>query len=58
MNPPRGDLILSGVSNRASSLTIVILSMKFESKLTFEDYVRNIVSNVLRELVFWGWWSL
>ena len=32
--------------------------MKFDSKLTFEDHVRGIVSVSLRELVFWEWWNV
>ena len=51
MEPPHGDLVLSGVSIRASP-NIEILDVKFDSKLTFEDHVRIIVSLALRELVF------
>ena len=45
MNPRYGDLVLSGVSIRASP-DLDILDMKFDSKLTFEDHVRGIVSRV------------
>ena len=43
VGPPYGDLVLSGVSIRASP-NLEILCMKFDSKLTFEDHVRGIVS--------------
>ena len=42
---PHGDLVLSGVSIRAST-NLDILDVKFDSKLTFEDHVRVIVSRV------------
>ena len=45
VNPPNGDLVLSGVSI-CSSPNLDILSMKFDSRLTFEDHVRGIVSRV------------
>ena len=51
VSPSNGDLVLSGVSIRASR-NLDILGVKFESKLTFEDHVRCIVSVSLRELVF------
>ena len=52
VSPPHGDLVLSGVSIRASS-NLDILDMKFDSKLTFEDHVRGGMFPVsLRELVF------
>ena len=46
---PRGDLILSSVSIRASP-NIDILGVKFYSKLTFEDHVRGIVSRVSQRI--------
>ena len=45
MSHPHGDLVLSGVSIRASP-NLDILGVKFDSKLTFEDYVRGIISRV------------
>ena len=45
VNPPHGDLVLSGVSIRDSP-NFEILNVKFDSKLTFEDHVRGIVSRV------------
>ena len=45
VNPPHGDLVLSGVSICASP-DLDILGVKFDSKLTFEDHVRGIVSRV------------
>ena len=45
MNPPHDDLVLSWVSIRASP-NPDILGMKFDSKLTFEDHVRYIVSHI------------
>ena len=45
MSPPHGDLVLSGVSIRASP-NLEILCMKFDKKLTFEDHVHDIVSSV------------
>ena len=50
-NPPHGDLILSGVSISASP-NLNILSVKFNSRLTFEDHVRGIVSLVSQRIVF------
>ena len=44
-SPPHGDLVLSAVSIRASP-NLDILGVKFDSKLTFEDHVRGIVSCV------------
>ena len=51
MSPSLGDLVSSGVSIRASP-NLDILGAKFDSKLTFEDHERGIVSLSLRELVF------
>ena len=51
VNPPYGDLVLSGVSIRASP-NLDIFSVRFDSKLIFEDLVRGIVLVSLRELVF------
>ena len=45
VSPPHGDLVLSGVSIRASP-NLDIVGVKFDSKLTFEDHVRGIVSRV------------
>ena len=47
--PPHGDMVLFGVSIRASP-TLDILGVKFDSKLTFEDNVRGIVSRVSRRI--------
>ena len=41
VNPPNGDLVLSGVSICASP-NLDFLSVKFDSRLTFEDHVRGI----------------
>ena len=35
-----------------------ILGVKFDSRLTFEDHVRCMVSSVFQTLVFWCWWSV
>ena len=43
VNPPHGDLVWSGVSIFASA-NLDILGVKFDSRLTFEDHVRGIVS--------------
>ena len=51
VSPPHGDLVLSGVSIRASP-NLDILGLKFGSKLTFEDHMHDIVSRVSRELLF------
>ena len=45
VNPPHGDLVLSGVSIRASP-NLDILGVKFDNKLTFDDHVRGIVFRV------------
>ena len=49
VNIPHGDLVLSGVSIRASP-NLDILGVKFNGKLTFEDYVRDVVSRVSRRI--------
>ena len=49
VSPPHGDLVLSGVSIRASP-NLDILGVKFDSKLTFEDHVRGIVSRVSQRI--------
>ena len=49
VNPPYGDLILSGVSICASP-NLDILGVKFNSWLTFEDQVRSIVSSVSQRM--------
>ena len=51
VNTPHGDLILSGVSICASP-NLDILGVKFDSKLTFDDHVRCIVSSVSQRIVF------
>ena len=51
VNPPHGDFVISGVSNCASP-NLDILSVKFDSKLTFEDSVRSIVSRVSKIICF------
>ena len=45
VNPTHGEFILSKLSIRASP-NLDILGVKFDSKLTFEDHVRGIVSLV------------
>ena len=45
MSPAHGDLVLFGVSFRATP-NLDILGVKFDSKLTFEDHFRGIVSRV------------
>ena len=49
MNPPHGDLVLSGVSIYDSP-NLDILGVKFDSRLTFEDHVRGIVSSVSQRI--------
>ena len=43
VNPPHGDLVLSAVSICVSP-NLDILGVKFDSRLTFEDHMRGIVS--------------
>ena len=43
VSPPHGDLVLPGVSIGASA-NLDILGVKIDRNLTFEDYVRDIVS--------------
>ena len=50
VNPPLGDLVLSGVSI-CSSQNHDILGVKFDSRLTFEDHVSGIVSLVSQRIV-------
>ena len=50
VSPPQGDLVLSGVSIRASP-NLDILGMKFDRKLTFEDHVHGIVFHVSQRIV-------
>ena len=45
VNPPHGDLVLSGLSICASP-NLDILDVKFDNTLTFEDHVRDILSCV------------
>ena len=49
VNPPHGDLVLSGVSIRDSP-NLDILCVKFDSKLTIEYHVRGIVSRVFQRI--------
>ena len=49
VDPPDGDLVLSGVSICASP-NLDILGVKYDSKLTFEEHVRGIVSRVSQRI--------
>ena len=49
VNPPHGDLVLSGVSIFDSS-NLDILGEKFDSRLTFEDHVLGIVTRVSQRI--------
>ena len=49
VNPPHGDLVLSGVSSCACP-NLNILGVKFDSRLTFEDHVRGIVTRVSQKI--------
>ena len=49
VNHPHGDLFVSGVSICASP-NFDIIDVKFDSKLTFEDHVRVIVSGVSQRI--------
>ena len=49
VTPPHGDMVLSGVSIRASP-NLDILILNFDSKLTFEVYVCGSVSSVSRRI--------
>ena len=49
VNPPYGDLVLSGVCICASP-NLDILGVKFDSRLKFEDHVRGIVSSVSQRI--------
>ena len=49
VNPPHGDLVLSVVSIRANP-NLDILGAKFDSMLTFEDYVLGIVFPVSQRI--------
>ena len=49
VNPPHGDLVLAVVSIFAS-LNLGILGVKFDSRLTFEDHVRGILSRVSQRI--------
>ena len=52
VNPPYGDLVGSGVSICVSP-NLDILGVKFDSRLTFEDHLRGILSPIsLKELVY------
>ena len=53
VSPPHGYLVLSGVSIGASP-NLDILSLNFDSKLTFEDHVRGIVSRVSKRISIFG----
>ena len=49
VNPPHGGLVLSWVSICASA-NLDILGVKFDSRITFEDHVRGIVSRVSQRI--------
>ena len=49
LNPPHDDLVLFSVSICASP-NLDILGVKFDSRLTFEDHVRSIVSRVSQRI--------
>ena len=49
MSLPHGDVVLSGVSIRASP-NLDILDVKFDSKLTFKNHVRGIVCRVSQRI--------
>ena len=49
VNPPGGDLVLSGVSIRANA-NLDILGVKFDSKPTFEDHMHHIVCRVSQRI--------
>ena len=49
LNPPLGDLVLSGVSICASP-NFHILGVKFDNRLAFEDHVRGIFSPVFQRI--------
>ena len=49
VNHPHGDFVLSRVSN-CSSPNLNILFVKYDSRLTFEDHVRGIVSRICQRL--------
>ena len=49
VNPPHGDFVLYGVSICAST-NLYILGLKFDSRITFEDHVRGIVSRVSQRI--------
>ena len=51
VNPPNGDLVLSGVSIQASP-NFDVLGVKFDSKLSYEDHVHGIVSRVSQRNIF------
>ena len=53
VNPPHGDFVLSGVCICASP-NLDILHVKFDSRLTFEDHVRGIVSRVSQKIGILG----
>ena len=57
VNPPYGDLVLSGVSICASP-DLDILGVKLDSRLTFEYHVRGIVSRVSKRIGILRLWSV
>ena len=57
VSPPYGDLILSGVSIRASP-NLDILSVKFDSSSPSKTMCVVLFPMSLRELVFWVWWNV
>ena len=59
VNPPHGDLVLSGVSIRASSnLDILYLAWSLTANSSLKTMCVVLFSMSIRELVFWGWWSV
>ena len=50
VNPPHGDLVLPWVSICASP-NLDIIGVRFDSRLTFENHVRGIVSRVSQRIV-------
>ena len=49
VNPPHSDLVLSWVSI-CDSPNLNVLGVKFDSRLTFEDHVRGIVSSLFQRI--------
>ena len=57
VNPPHGDLVLSGASICASP-NLNILGVKFDSRFTFKDHVHGIISCVSQRIGIWGCWCM